>query len=187
MNAPTSTDNRATERLDTPPSYQGALNDEASTISESGARPSNSIFKENKFGEMRPVDTGNDFDSLPQQKLPTPSKTVYSENQYGELHREETDPDLIRQQLHPVDYSGDGFGRDTRKPATALGPDKTYPENRFGELGRADTFYPHEHTHLTDKLKGMAEHVVDKLTGHHHHHSPPPQEQGNALKSEPVE
>ncbi|KAL5488143.1 hypothetical protein ACEPAI_6251 [Sanghuangporus weigelae] len=174
MTTSTSTDNR--ERLDTPSPYQAALNDEA--------RPSNSIFEENKFGEMRPVDTGNGSNSLPERKLPAPSDTVYGENQYGELHREETDPDLLRQQLHPVDYSGDEFGRDTKE---RVGPDEIYPENRFGELGRADTFTPHEHTHLTEKLKGMAGHVVDKLTGHHHHHSPPPQEQGNAVKSEPIE
>ncbi|KAL5530634.1 hypothetical protein ACEPAF_6892 [Sanghuangporus sanghuang] len=172
MNAPASSDNRA-------------LNDEAPTICGSGARPSNSIFEENEFGEMRAVDTGDDSNSLPEQKLPAPSNTVYSEDQYGELHREETDPDLLRRQLHPVDYHDDEFGRDMGERATALGPNETYPENRFGELGRADTFTPHEHTHLTDKLKGTAEHVVDKLTGRHHHH--PPQEQGNAVKSEPIE
>ncbi|KAL5508344.1 hypothetical protein ACEPAH_5963 [Sanghuangporus vaninii] len=174
MNTSISTDNRAP-------------NDETPTTCGFGTRPSNPIFEENEFGEMRTVDTGNDSGSLPERKPPAPSKTIYVENKYGELHREETDPDLLRQQLHPVDYSNDELSRDTRERATALGPNEVYPENRFGELGRADTFTEQEHTHLTEKLKGMAEHVVDKLTGQHHHHSPPPQEQGNALKSGPIE
>ena len=75
---------------------------------------------------------------------------VYSENQFGEM---ETPPVDGQTQS---ELNEDEFGHNTAAKAEQYRSDQIYPENRFGELGRADTFTDeHHHSRLSDKIKGM--------------------------------
>lgn len=47
---------------------------------------------------------------------------------------------------------GEGFGANTNENSEAFRSDETYPENRFGELGRADTF--EEEPRKRDRILG---------------------------------
>lgn len=79
-----------------------------------------------------------------------PVQDDFVENKYGEIHRAGTDPELLGADLN----TSSNFGRDTPQKAKEFHSNETYPENRFGELGRADTFADDE-GHLSDKLKGI--------------------------------
>ncbi|KLO12808.1 hypothetical protein SCHPADRAFT_928957, partial [Schizopora paradoxa] len=96
----------------------------------------------------------------------TPGGAVYEENKYGEMQ-----PSTGR-------ASGDGFGANTNENSEAFRSDETYPENRFGELGRADTF--EEEPRKRDRLLGTAEQVIGKVTHNQELH-----DKGVARKSPP--
>ena len=123
--------------------------------------------------------------SLPRAGLPSPSRTEFVENKYGEILTplsEETDLPVhhgddptFKEGLEDLTIdSNDGadgdddeeeeeeeekkFGKDTLERSAAFRSDEIYPENRFGELGRADTFeIIKKHEHLSDKIKGTYE------------------------------
>lgn len=77
----------------------------------------------------------------------------FTENQYGEIHRAGTDPELLGADLSSSSSSSRDFGSNTPQKAKEYHSSETYPENRFGELGRADTFVEDD-GNMTDKVKG---------------------------------
>jgi len=94
-----------------------------------------------------------------------PEGATYEENMYGEM-----EPSSER--------AGGGFGADTMDKSSEYRSDETYSENRFGELGRADTF--NEEPRKRDRLLGTAVQVIGKVT-----HNQDLQDKGLARKSPP--
>jgi len=110
------------------------------------------IFQENEYGEIKPAQSNVVRDPSVQR----PVNEDFIENEHGEIHRVGTDPDRSS--------SSQNFGIDTPQKAREYRSDETYSENRYGELGRADT-YVDDHSHLSDKVRGTAEQLFGKLTG----------------------
>ncbi|KAI5118551.1 hypothetical protein M0805_002931 [Coniferiporia weirii] len=73
----------------------------------------------------------------------------------------------ISPSIQPGGIDGQGssryFGEDTPNKVSGYQSDEIFPENRFGELGRADT-YAADRPHMSDRIKGTAEQIVGKLT-----------------------
>jgi len=96
--------------------------------------------------------------------------TLYEENQYGEIDPQKPSDDSTTSHSK-------GFGEDTTARAEEFRSDEVYGENRYGELGRADT-YRAEGPHLSDKIKGTAEQIAGKIL-----HNESLVEKGNKRKS----
>ena len=116
----------------------------------------NPTYEENEYGEM-------DVKQSDDTRTRMPTDAIYRENEYGEIHRAETDPNFDRKSGDTTSESASNalesepnhFGEDTLQKAKEYHSDEVYPENRFGELGRADTFVAGQ-AHLSDKIKGMS-------------------------------
>lgn len=139
----------------TPPKYNDTALD--SPINTSSSTPTttsvpllpNVTYEENEYGEMQPTQS----DAV---RARIPSGTTFQENEYGEIHRAETDPDLTDNAQNVTATSepkSDHFGEDTTEKAIEYRSDDVYAENRYGELGRADTYYGSS-ANLSDKIKG---------------------------------
>jgi len=93
---------------------------------------------------------------------------VFRENEFGEIHRSSTDPDLPVDDAAVAKGAPNGahnhFAEDTATKAQQYQSDEVYEENRFGEIGRADTFQEHEHSHLSEKLKDTAGRLMGKFS-----------------------
>jgi len=155
-----------------PPKYNDAALDSPIDISSS-TPPATSVpflpnvtYEENEYGEMQPTKP----DAI---RARIPSGTTFQENEYGEIHRAEMDPDLTDSAQTVSATSGaegsteprsDHFGEDTTEKAIEYRSDDVYAENRYGELGRADTYYGNS-VNLSDKIKGTAEQFIGKITG----------------------
>ncbi|THH05124.1 hypothetical protein EW145_g5024 [Phellinidium pouzarii] len=115
------------------PRYDGIQ----SSLNTSAAPPdaSNAIFEENKYGELS---SGENADTVPASAFLPDTKSAGNSNSDVE---------------HPS--GSHRFGEGTQDKAEEYRSDQTYPENRFGELGRADT-YINDQPHLSDKIKGIA-------------------------------
>lgn len=81
-----------------------------------------------------------------------PVQDEFVENKYGEIHRTGTDPELLGADLSS---SSRDFGSNTPQKSKEYHSDETYAENRFGELGRADT-YLEEEGNMADKVRGKS-------------------------------
>lgn len=127
---------------DQPPQYDSV---NAPTTS-AGNQPD--IFEENQYGEMRPAESNVVRDPSAQG----PVQDDFAENQYGEIHRSGTDPERLPPN---TSSSSQNFGRDTPERSKEFRSGETYAENRYGELGRADT-YVDDQVHMSDKVKGNA-------------------------------
>jgi len=114
-----------------------------------------------------PFNDSNAPQDLNSQGDEAPQNTTYDENMYGEMK-----PSSER--------TGSGFGEDTKDKSSAYRSDEIYSENRFGELGRADTFDEDSEPRKRDKLLGTAEQVIGKVT-----HNQCLHDKGVARKSPP--
>lgn len=122
--------------------------------------PRGQIFEENEYGEMEPSSTSQpprDIHGNPIQMGQLPPGTAFSEDEYGEIR--EADVNTSAQDPHkkfvPEDSTrSTDFGENTGARSEAFRSSEVYPENRFGELGRADTMYEDQNVGTADKVKG---------------------------------
>ena len=119
--------------------------------------PRGQIFEENEYGEMKPSENNNmarDLDGNPLQPAHIPRGVVYNENEFGEIDEghQNTIQENPRESLGTA-HSSD-FGADTEQRSEAFRSEQVYPENRFGELGRADTSVETPKPSTSDKVKG---------------------------------
>ena len=139
--------------------------DHQQPISSGDDVPRGQIFEENEYGEMKPSATSQpprDIDGNPIQTGQLASGTVFSENEYGEIREADSTSDKTatiqnpRENLVPNDSMASvNFGKDTEEKSEAFRSNQVYPENRFGELGRADTQSDEGHKVGTaDRVKG---------------------------------
>ena len=122
------------------------------------------IYEENEYGEMKPSQTSTvptGIDGAPLTTGQVPRGVVYNENEYGEIDEggkgSESNPffkENSESRILASRTDSNGFGTDTQKRSEAFNSDEIYPENRFGEIGRADTIDQNLPS-TTDRLKGL--------------------------------